>query len=986
MPRLASAAGSVVAIWLGGVALAQTNPLATIGGRVTDPNGSPLGEVTVSAASPALQGVRTATTTPAGDFLIPFLPPGDYELQFSHRDFRTYVARRTLGATDSAHLEVRLDLPEVEETLTVTAETPSVVGGSATLSASYAAGLIDRLPVDRGSRGATLLAPGTNSNALGNRLMIAGAMSYENLYLVDGVGVKEVVGGQPRPFPVEDALVETTTSVGAISAEYGRFTGGLVNAVTRSGGEVHDGSLRVTLDNEAWRSLTPYERERLAEDPRDDAVVPTYEGTAGGPVLAGKLWYFVAGRWQETTSAETLAFTDLPYTYRSEETRFQGKLTGSHGARDTLRLSYGEIDTEEENRLFAPAMDYASLSPVETPEDLLSVQYTSVLRHNLFLEAQYSRRRRAPTGLGARSTDRISGTLVRDGSRGGVPWNSPRFCAVCGVPAGELRRAEEGDRGYVLKLSGLLSGPRAGSHHLVLGGEVADELRKSNSFQSGSGFLVTATSARLVDGALYPVFLPGGSTFIDWQPIFELSRGSRFRTVSGFVNDEWRQGSRWSFNLGLRWDLDDGEDQSGLEVSGSDAWSPRLHAAFDPRGDGVWTVDAGYARYVTSLSFQLGDFGTSAGRPARYSYAYNGPAINAGGAPEWSTAEALAQLFAWFDAQGGTAMPLRQAPSIPGLNRLVGPDLAPPTAEEILLGATRRFEGRGSVRVAAMRREYSRQYRERADTNTGTVIDPGSGARYTMSLIGNGGAIERTYEALLAEFDFRFRSRLRFAGSYTLSERRGNFDGDDASPVGGARAETDLYFFPEYGEARWRAPSGPLRGDQRHRLRAWAAYDLPVAERWGRVSLAALQRFDSGLPYGAVGQIDSRPYVQNPGYVGPPARVPYYFEPRGSRRTESVMATDLAVYCSLSPRGWRAAEIFARFVVLNVFDESAQTGAGDTTVLTAANDRRLAPFDPFSEQPVQGVHWTLGPDFGQPLSADDYQQPRTLSISFGLRF
>ena len=952
-----------------------------------DPGGAPLGDVRVTATSPALQGVRTATTTATGDFLIPFLPPGDYEVAFDHVGFRSLVARRRLGATDSASLEVQVQLAGVEETVTVTAEPGSVIGDSATLSAAYPAALADRLPVDRSSRGATLLTPAATATALSGNVMIAGAMSYENLYLVDGVGVKEVVGGQPRPFPIEDALVETTTSVAAVSAEYGRFTGGVVNVVTRSGGEEHGGSLRVTLENESWRSLTPYERDRLAADPRADAAVPTYEGTAGGPVLRQKLWYFLAGRWQETTRAETLAYTDLPYTYASEETRLEAKLTASHGTGRTLRLAYGEIATAEQNRLFAPAMDFASLTPLETPEDLLSIQYTSVIRRNLFLEAQYSRRRRAPTGGGARSTDRISGTLLRDGSRGGVSWNSPRLCGVCGVAPGELRRAEEDDRAYVLKASGFLSGPRAGAHHLVVGGEVADELRKSNSFQSGSGFLVSATAAQLVDGAIYPVFLPGGSTFIEWQPIFELSRGSRFRTVSAFVNDEWRLGSRWSFNLGLRWDRDDGQDQSGREVSDSEALSPRLHAAFDPRGDGAWTLDAGYAQYVTSLSFHLGDFGTSAGRPARFAYTYNGPAINAGsGGPLLTTADALALLFAWFDAHGGTSMTPRQAPSIPGLNRRVGPDLVPPRAEEIVLGITRRRTDRGSVRLAGIWREYSSQYRERADTSTGTVADPASGERYTMSLIGNGDAIERTYQALLAQFDAGLTARLRLAGSYTLSETRGNFDGDDASSAGGARAETDLYFFPEYGEPDWRAPSGRLRSDQRHRLRAWATYDLPLAERWGRLSLAGLQRIDSGQAWGAVGQIDSRPYVDNPGYVGPPARVNYYFEPRGSRRTDTLYATDLALHYSVVPARWHRAELFARWVVVNLFDQSAQTRPGDTTVLTAANDRRLAPFDPFVEEPVPGVHWAFGAGFGQPLSADDYQQPRTLSVSFGLRF
>ena len=302
-------------------------------------------------------------------------------------------------------------------------------------------------------------------------------------------------------------------------------------------------------------------------------------------------------------------------------------------------------------------------------------------------------------------------------------------------------------------------------------------------------------------------------------------------------------------------------------------------------------------------------------------------------------------------------------------------------SEETTLGLTRRLGSRGFLRLTGVRREYLHQYSERADTSTGQVVDPSSGRPFDLRLVENDDRVERTYDALLAHIDLRLRPGLRVAGSYTLSETRGNFDGDD-----GVAPEADLAFFPEYGEERWRAPSGPLRSDQRHRARLWASYDLPLAERWGRLSVAGLERLDSGQAWSAVGQIDSRPYAANPGYVGPPARVSYYFEGRGSRRTETATATDVAIHYSLSPPGLRQTEVFTRIVVLNVFDQSAQTRPGSTTVLTAANDPRLARFDPFLEQPVRGVHWDLAPGFGSALSADDFSTPRTWSLSVGLRF
>jgi hypothetical protein len=978
------------AAWLcqAGAAYAQTNPLAAISGRVTDPSGAGLGGVAVTAAAAALQGVRSATTSATGDFLVPLLPAGEYEIAFRCPGFRESRARRTLHAAETVRIDLSLELEGATSAVAVSAEPPSVISQAAAVATTYPATLVDRLPVDRSPRGASLLAPGVAATGLGGNVMIAGAMSYENLYLVDGVVVKDRVLGQPRPFPVEDALLETNTTVSGISAEFGRFTGGVVNVVTRSGGNDLSGSLRVTLGSDAWRTLTPYERESLAKDPRADSIVPTYEGTFGGPIVRDQIWYFLAGRWQDTDRAMTLAYTNVPYRYQARETRFEGKATWSPFAGQNLRVAYGRIDTREENQTLSAAMDYASLSPVTTPEDLLSIDVTSTASSNLFAEAQFSNRRRTIIGLGARTTDLLSGTLLRDASRDLVTWNSPMFCGVCGVAPGELRRAEETDRGLVAKLSGFFSGPRIGAHSVVLGGEIADELRRSNSFQSGSGYVVTASAAQLENGSIYPVFLPNSTTVIEWRPISQLSAGSRFRTTSIYVNDSWRLGEHWSFNLGLRWDTDDSRDQSGALVGDSSAWSPRLAAAFDPKGDGAWTVDAGYARYVTSLSFSIGDLGSSAARPARYQYLYNGPAVNAGsGGPLVPTNAALATLFAWFFANQGT-LPLRGMTTIPGLSRLIDPGLVLPRTEEITLGATRRFGSRAWVKLSGVRREYSHQYSERVDTSTGRVTDAATGKSFDVHLVGNSDRVKRTYEALMAQADVRLGTALRVAGSYTLSRTVGNFDGDDASDSGGAVPEGDLDFYPEYGEERWRAPSGPLNSDQRHRARLWARYDVSLPARWGSLSVSALERIDSGQAWSVVGPIDSRPYVTNPGYVGGPGLVPYYFEPRGSRRSETASATDLALYYAVSPSALRGVELFTRLVVVNVFGQSAQIRPGNTTVQTAASDPRggFASFNPFAETPVRGVHWDYAPGFGQALSAADYQQPRTFSAGFGVRF
>jgi hypothetical protein len=202
---------------------------------------------------------------------------------------------------------------------------------------------------------------------------------------------------------------------------------------------------------------------------------------------------------------------------------------------------------------------------------------------------------------------------------------------------------------------------------------------------------------------------------------------------------------------------------------------------------------------------------------------------------------------------------------------------------------------------------------------------------------------------------------------------------------------------PEYFDNAWSNPEGYLRTDQRHRLRVWAGYDL--FERSGhRLNASLLQRFSSGLAYEAVGAVDTRPFVTNPGYVRPPTAVTYFFTDRGSLRTDDVLATDLSLNYSFD---WdlfgQSVEIFLQPEILNVFDQqkiaSADTNFFDATVIdatntgaTSCNGRPCARFNPFTERPVEGVHWAKGPNFGEGIDPNAFQTPRTFRVSLGIRF
>jgi hypothetical protein len=971
-------------IVLTAAASAQTNPTGAISGRVTDPSGLPLGGVTVTASAPALQGPRASVTTAHGDYLIPFLPPGEYKVTFARAAFRTLEKTRGLAVAETATMDVQLSVAGVAEAITVVPDARADFGQAAPVATSYQAEAIDKLPVARDLRGAILLAPGTTTTGPLDVLTVSGSTSFEDLYLIDGVVVNSTVGGEPRTLFIEDAIEETRTWTANISAEYGHFGGGVVNAITKSGGNDFHGSFRATFDNERWRALTPFEETSVAGDPRNDETVPTFEATFGGPISRDKVWVFAAGRAQETRDARTLAFTNIPYENARKEMRYEGKLSWSISPGHAFRGAYTRIDAEEENRSVGIVMDRASLYHLEVPEELVSLNYTGVLSSRLFVEGQYSRRKQTPVGRGSRFADLLLGTPLFDRSRNNSVWNSPINCAVCGVPQGELNRERYRNQNVIVKASYFLSTSRLGSHNVVSGFDVFDDGQKTNTWQSGSGFQIFATGTIVRGDELFPVFTPE-TTFIRWRPIFEESKGSRYRTYSAFVNDIWRLNRHFSFNVGLRWDKNDARDQAGTTFSTDDAFSPRLALTFDPNGDGDWTVNAGFARYVTAVAHSIGEEGSAGGRPAQFDYVYRGPAINADvNAPNPVPAdEAVTTLFNWFFGNGGTDRPLRGPPSIPGLSRRIGDGLVSPSNYEYTLGFTKRLGNRGLIRVDGVWREFRDLYTERADLTTGTVTDS-EGRVYDLRIITNSNDVDRSYKALIVQIANRFGERLRVNANYTLSNARGNFDG--ARDAGGALPNDTLLFYPEYGEARWRSPSGDLKIDQRHKVRLWLNYDVPLPSRLGLLDVAVLERIDSGQPFSSDGVIDPRPYVMNPGYTTPPATVPYFFGGRGNFVTETATATDLSInYSHLLGLG-RTTEVFLRFVVVNLFDESAQILPGDRTVLTNNNDARYARFDPFTETPVRGVHWDLGPQFGQALSAEDYQTPRTFRAAVGFRF
>lgn len=960
----------VVLLALAGSARGQGNPTGTISGRVTDPDNLALPGVTVTAASAGLQGVRSAVTTANGDYIIPFLPAGDYTVTFELSGFASVSQSVSLKMADRLPVNVKMRLATITEVVKVEA-TAAETAATATVATTVKATTVETIPLGRTLEAATLMAPSANNNGPEGQITVSGGLSYDTLNLVNGVNVNDTQRQTARVLYVEDAIQETKVSTASISAEYGRFQGGVVNMITKSGGNIFTGSYRATFTNDAWRALTPF-----PGDQNKDQIVPAHELTAGGPVLRDKLWFFSAARFQTNKTNETMAYSAVNYDQTVDDKRLEGKLTYALNPRNTLKLSYLWKNLKIQNDHFDTVMDRASLFDDQVPESLLAANYQVTLTNNLFAEGQFSNRQKDTQDYGSRYTDLLHGTPIWDRSRSNARFSAPTYCAVCPDYVNLLNNWD-----VYGKVNYFLSTPRTGSHNIVTGVDVFKDMRKNNQNTTASGYRIRASGSVIQGENVYPIFRTGTSTLIDWRPVFEPTKGNDLRTYSAFVNDVWRLNEHVTANLGLRFDKNSTRNQGDELVGNASTWSPRVGITYDIGADGRWTANASYAHYVAMFMTQVADAASAAGREAGFSWNYQGSSINDGAGPYLNSYDALRQLFDWFQANGGTnRRPYASAPTIPGVSTAVSPDIQSEDTNEFTVGLTRQFGSRASVRGDMIVRRFGNVYGNFVDTTTGVVTDASSGQSYNLAVVRNTGTVHRDYQGVSLQASYRASDRLQVSGNYMLSLLRGNVEADSFNSIV-ALADADTY--PEYRQERWNYPVGDLNADQRHKVRVFGTYTVPVAPAVGKLAIGFMQRFDSGIGYDYNMTVDSRPYVTNPGYITPPSSVNYYISGRGAFRFNNIWRTDLSL--SWNHPLVARSEVFFRGVVNNVFNHQ-RMDSFNTTIQGPRDLPSLAAFNPFTTTPVEGVNWQKGPAFGQASGPGSYQSPREASFSVGFRF
>ena len=294
-----------------GVASAQVT--GQIVGQVTDASsGKPVAGALVIATSPGLQGESTAVTDGKGEYVLTSLPPGRYKLVAQLAGYKP-VERADIvlrvGYTLRANLPVIPESVQMEEQVVKTGLAPAVNIGNAEAATVVSREYLATVPLaSRSYEQAAVIAPTAQRDYYG--VSFAGASSPENNYIIDGLRVSDPSYGTLGTNLLTNFVEQLDIKVGSFMPEFGYSSAGIINTVTKSGGNEFHGSI--------WGNLTPgfFTPASPASISSGNVIgqqTTPYKGAyntdfgleVGGPIVKDKLWFYAGFAPQMRYTAAT---------------------------------------------------------------------------------------------------------------------------------------------------------------------------------------------------------------------------------------------------------------------------------------------------------------------------------------------------------------------------------------------------------------------------------------------------------------------------------------------------------------------------------------------------------------------------------------------------------------------------------------------------------------------------------------------------------
>ncbi|MDF0534762.1 TonB-dependent receptor [Shewanella sp. A32] len=957
-------------------AFAASNTDGSIQGAVVTTADAPLGNATIVIKNKDTGLTRSVTTDSAGKYRIPRLPIGTYTVTVSAEGYDDKVINDivvTIGS--NANVTSVLNQTGMERLSVVGSRVAAIDTTSSESSLVIGQEEIERLPMPKDVTSVALLAPGTTrgDNRFGNFASFGGASVAENAFYINGLNVtnfRNGLGFSNVPFDFYDQFEVKT---GGYGAEFGRSTGGVVNAVVKRGSnDWHFGG------NVVWRPDSLSENSPNSYNSDGDLYIDNSNSTydkiegnvyASGPIIKDKLFFYAMYQPRKISQDDITEEGTAKQESTSDNPFWGVKLDWNIAENHTLEfLAFSDKNNEDIDsyKNVDGSWNYLSTTTNKTGGDNYVATYTGQLTDDFTAKLTY--------GVNKYNLSTVSNSSglcnliidIRDSATSRYPG-----CASTAdyrLEAGNDERKEyRADFEWVIN----------DSHTLTFGYDLEKDTSFSEQYYSGPNGVYwyyysvddPTVGTDLANGATTPV----GVT--EYARDRQRTVGGSFETISKaiYVEDTWSVTDTVTVNLGLRWDSFDNKNAEGASFAKIDNMiAPRIGASWDINGDGESKLFANVGRYYLPVASNTNVRLAGNEYDVMNYYVLEGTqdeVINGVSVPTPILGDQIGSPI--VNADG----------TVPNTDSIVDQNLDPMYQDEYIIGYQAMLSEDWSWGIKFTQRKLNGAIDDMTidqwieDTygytpsTTYVLGNPGEDMTVSVDTTGNGDyemvtipgdelgypKAKRTYNAIDLNFSRSWADDWTMTVNYTWSQSYGNTEGLVKSDI----AQTDAGLTQDFDfPILMDGADGYLPNDRRHMLKIFGAYNvtenLTVGANVSIESGRPLNKFGIGSPYG-IPQYGDTYYTLNEDGT-------YSWNPRGSAgRTDWVYRLDLS-----ASYNWEITDDFNVLLKANVYN----------VLNSHASIRKYE----FYEEGQPGV---LNPDYGATTA---YQTPRYVEFSASIKF
>ncbi len=842
-----------------GAAAAVAQTTGSIEGRAVDEAGGVLPGVTVEARSPALQGARVATTDAAGRYRLTVLPPGAYEVTFTLAGFAVEAKKAVpvaLGKDTTLDATLR---PAAKEAVVVSAEAPVVDTSATELGTNFTQRAIQTLPTGRNYSSIVQVSPGVSSdadprNTGQNTISVYGSSGAENAFYIDGVNTTGVEYGFQGKNLNYEFIQEVEVKTGGYEAEFGRSTGGIINVITKSGGnEFHGDAFGYFNSASLQASAKPV---ASPQGTNQGVTQQDFGADLGGFIWKDRVWFFGAyDRVQGTIkTGPPCDIGDAPCFSPTDSEIRESKSTTNLGSAK-LTFSLAPAHTLVGTFIQDPRTDTGAI--IDSNHAANGDPLTYLGRQDF-----------GGQNFSARYDGIFGGSWVAAGQ-----WARHKERNSVGpAPGGDIIQYQEAQQNFfqtggfgLIQAKDFTRDFYGGSltkyltAHEIKGGIEYEHTTADVIKRNSGGQLVTVFPNDVHPNLpIYShAYWTTPTATIDDAPISELNATPAHKNLTLFLQDKWAILPNLTLNAGIRWDRQQIIDSSGVrQVNLNRDFAPRAGVIWDPSKDHKTKVFGSYGRFYEELPMDL--------VIRSFSYERQPRIINYD--PTSNVPDPAAE------ADFGTPSAI-----LGGFTEPSDPNMKGQYISEYIIGGEREVAPNIAVGIKGIYRDYGNVIEDFLCINDGTycIGNPGKGSP-GQSASGFFPGFQqvygldyetlypaprpvRIYRGVQLDVTKRFADNWAMTASYILSKLEGNFDGE-YSPFTqttindpNISAAYDYFdFFTDGKNLNVITNRGPLSNDRRHQVKVSGLYVTPF-----RLSVGLSAYYRSGTPWTRYGYSDA---------------------------------------------------------------------------------------------------------------------------------